>query len=192
MKHATVLEGIGIAMIFAVLCSALLFVGGAFFSTRALFSVAIGAIAAAYVLYLIWSSTLRAGRVILSFIALSAGVVLVLSGATLLEVLALALLGIWLVRSLLHHRTIAGSLLDAGLTFISFVFGAWIFLASGSLGLGVWGFLLGQSLSVLLPSFIHYPRRQADTKNLDTFERAAHTAEDALAAVIRNSGVRYT
>ena len=77
---------------------------------------------------------------------------------------------------------------DAALIVGSFAFGSWLFLATNSLSLAAWGFLLGQSLFVLAPRFTQSAAEVCTRKAQSVeskFERAAKIADTALGQVIR-------
>ena len=133
----------------------------------------------AYVLYLLRCSHARSGRVVtLAAWLLGAGLSWALA-ADLAVYLGVHLGLIWLVRSLHHQPGPLAALADLGLHLSALLAGAWAYLHSGSVFLGIWSFFLVQALFVAIPGMV--AGRGADTGDpIDPFETASRGAEAAL------------
>ena len=182
MKHPTLFEGVGLALLFSlggsILFSALSQLLSAAVTLRLLIAVA----GFGYSLYLLTRSPAHVGQ-ITAFISwiLMAGVSWFLA-ASLPMYLAMHLAAIWLIRSLYFYSSLFSALIDLLLTGLGLSSAIWAFLHTGSLFIAIWCFFLSQALFVFIPKTMRsnvgavQPEREADER----FERAHNAAQAAL------------
>ncbi len=171
-----------------VLVAAVASVSGAALYTAfiLLFSIGMGArlavtfIFSAYLVYLLWRSPNKTGRMTALFFW----------GATLLATwfldppfpwyLAIHLGAIWLIRALVFYKNIISVFADLALTALSLVATMWAYLNTHSILLALWSLFLVQALFTVIPH--QWPRKTKSTivnKN-DRFMQAHRNAEAAL------------
>lgn len=143
----------------------------------------IAATAGSYVLYLLYRSDERAGRLAVPALWLAIAVV-TWATAPGLPGFTLAHIGmLWLVRSLYFHAGITAAVLDLGLCGVGFVAALAAATASHSVFLTLWTFFLVQALFVAIPTVLPaaFPDPTADAD--ERFQRALTTAEAAVRRV---------
>jgi hypothetical protein len=176
------LEGVGVALVLSAIGAAVFIMFNPFLSAGFLLRLLISGIGLAYVLYLLWRSRERIGRVSVLAVWLLASIgIWVLYPPILLYVL-LHLLLIWLIRSLYFYSGVLPSLLDLGLTAIASLLALGAGLHTESLFLGLWSFFLCQALFVFIPSTLRRKVAGSASRNVmeDRFERAHRVAVAAL------------
>ena len=181
MKRITLMEGIGVALCFAMATIPLSIFFTLFFPTLKMRGTFI-AMVMAYLLYLVTRRVARQGRVI-TFIASGACcTALVLFSPSIAALMAGASLLIWIVRSLLLHRRPLPALLDGAVSLCACGFASGAYYSGSSIILVVWSFFLVQALFVICS-------RQSEcvaesSKSVDEFSRAHLAAEEAFAALV--------
>ncbi len=184
MKRPSFLEGVGVALITALiggLCFALL---------PALFGLAwtqhalIAGLGLGYLVYLLWRSAQRSGRLVVFLAWLTITGVAWLVSVDPLSLMAVQLGMIWLTRSLYHQPGPLAALLDLGLNLLAGLAGLAAFLHTESAALGIWSFFLVQALFVAIPAARRAERHnqgtQETTAGVDRFQVAYRSAEIAL------------
>lgn len=152
MKRPTFFEGIGVALILALIGAAAVFsLSRLFFGATPLFVLA-AAISLTYMGYLLARCDVKTGRVsvvLAWFIVTTLGLFFVssLSGFVLLQ------LGfIWLTRSLYYHNSVLAALMDFGLFALSLMIASWAWFNTESVFITLWSFFLSHALFTLIPS----------------------------------------
>lgn len=183
-KGARVLEGLVVAVFLAIAATAGFTALDLVLRSEPACRLTILAVGFVYVVYLAVRSPIRGGKTVMVLALAALAAALIVLQASVLTVVMLGLITVWLLRSVLYHRSIMGLICDGALIAVSTVFGVWLFVLSGSLGAAAWGFLLGQSLFVLLPGKGALNRASECSEHQpvvsDQFERAFKAAEEAL------------
>jgi len=131
----------------------------------------------AYLVYLLWRSPGKTGRVTaMVFWGLSL-FTLWLINPTLIIYLVTHAAAIWLIRSCLFHSGMLFTFIDLMLTTLSLVAATWAYLNTHSMLISIWLMLLIHALLGLIPSHRH----QTDSLNhSEQFIQAQRNAESAL------------
>ena len=175
------LEGVGIALVLSVGGSALFAMFNPFISAGFLLRLLINGLSFVYVLYLLWRSRERIGRVTILASWLLLSVVIWLWYPPVMLYLALHLLMIWLIRALYFYNGVLPSLMDLGLNGIASALAIGAGLHTQSLFLGLWTFFLCQALFVFIPSSLQGQRASRSPKDEeDRFEHAHRVAQAAV------------
>ncbi len=174
-------ENVLLAVVFSLVVSAAVTVRSGFFPTRWLLNMVITAIGFAYVVYLLYRSREKTGRVAVVTVWLGVALLIWLFSPSMLISLFLHTGVIWLIRALYYHNSVLIALLDLGLVVAGIGVSLWTLLHTHSLLLSVWVFFLIQALFTLLPESIAArksvrSKRQPD----DSFETAYQAAQSAL------------
>lgn len=185
MKTPTFYEGVGLALAAAVTVSVVDTTLSPLFGEYRVGRLLIAALGLGYVIYLLYRSRERVGRIttLSAWLVTAVGGWLLIPGLTLYAVLHLAML--WLVRSLYHQPGVLASLADLGLNVLALMVGTWAWLHSGSLLLGVWSFFLVQALFVAIPGW--FSKTGSVPTNHDDDERFQQASRAADAALRRLS-----
>lgn len=177
MKRPSFLEGTGVALVAALAASLGQAALGWALPTGTAARLLTLVIGTAYLLYLLYRSSERVGRVTtIALWSLATGL-LWIAGLPLSLYLSAHLCLLWLARSLYFHQVPLAALADLGLTGLSLTaaLGAW--LHTGSLFLAVWCLFLIQALFVLIPSRSGHSFRMLEE---DRFQRAHRSGEAAV------------
>ena len=179
MKRPTFLQGVGLALI-AALLGEILFVTlspllGSYSALQ--WVIALGSFS--YILYLLRASGERLGRLVTLAAWLVVTVVSMWLSPHLMAYLLAHVALLWLVRSLYFHASLFPALADLGLNILAVCAAVWATLQSGSLWLALWCFFLVQALFVMLPQKMNGMSRGGITDN-DPFEQAQRSAQSAL------------
>jgi len=186
MNRPSFFEGVGVALIVALVSAAGIFtLSSVFFSATPIYLLT-AIVSLAYIAYLLARSGEKTGRasvVLLWFVVTVSGFVFIPS----LFFFVLLQLGlIWLVRSLYYHNSIVAALLDLGLFALSLMISAWSWFNTQSVFVSVWSFFLTQALFVLIPwrgnptHGAHKSKACHATAGSDRFETAYRAAESAV------------
>jgi len=182
MKSPGFLQGVGLALVVSLSGSALFALFTQVTSTDHALRLVIALAATAYLLFLLWGSGARVGRVstVLAWGAIS-GLTWILHPG-LLPYLLIHSGMLWLVRCLYFYRSLLAALLDMGLQGLSFAAAVWALQQTGSLLLCLWSFFLVQALFVAIPPVGFRPVQAAldRTAGKSGFQRAHRSAEAAL------------
>ena len=180
MNKPKFLEGVLLALGLSLAIAALFTLMSAFFPSRWLLQAVIAAASFSYILYLLYRSKERTGRVaVVTLWMLYAMGVWLLAPSTL--ALLFAHMGaIWLVRCLYYHSSILIAVLDLGLIVLGIAASLWTLLHTHSLLLGVWVFFLMQALFSVLPEQVSPGQSNPGETSDDGFERAYASAEAAV------------
>ena len=182
MKHPVFSEGVLLALAAATLSSVAYSVLPGLFGVEWTGRALVAGLGLGYVLYLLYRSRERTGRVVtLAAWLLFAGAGWILI-TDMLVYLAMHLGLIWLVRSLYHQPGPLAALLDLALNLFAVTAGVWAYTHAGSVFMGVWTFFLVQALFVGIPSPGGKRRRDDTTRSqqTDSFQLAYRGAEAAL------------
>jgi len=150
----------------------------------------IGLLTLVYVLFLLWRSPSRSGKV-LSVASVGVFTLAVWLLPISMGVFLLAHAGfITLMRSLHYYRGVFPAILDGGLSLLAVMALLWAFYTSGSTLMGIWTYFLVHSLFVLIPRSMKQLSRDAqsardafdDTQGApwQRFEQAYANAQTAL------------
>jgi hypothetical protein len=181
MKGPTLPEGVAFALLASLAGSILLTALAGTLPSGLLLRLLLAAFGGAYVVYLLWRSRERVGRIVVAMVWIGvAATALWLSVPMPFYVLIHAGL-IWLVRALYHHSSLFPALADLCLLGFGLATALWAFVHTGTVFLGVWCFFLVQSLFVLIPSSLNRRRnpqhqRWGDEERFDCAHRNAETA----------------
>lgn len=187
MKQATLIEGIGVALVTSIAGAAGFSVLAAVFSDANVFRLVIALMTLTYVLYLLARSHERVGRVTVVFIWLTVASLNYLFVPSLLLYLVIHIGLIWLVRALYHYQGILPAMADLILTGFGLISAIWAWSVSQSLFLSFWCFFLVQALFVLIPKQFSSKTGKQEPSSLaeDKFERAHRAAELAVRKMTR-------
>ena len=180
MNKPSFLEGALLALGLSLFMAAIFTVMSAFFPTRWILQAVIAAASLGYILYLLYRSRERTGRVaVVTLWLLYAVGVWLLAPSTL--ILLFSHVGvIWLIRCLYYHSSILIALLDLGLVVLGMLVSLWTLLHTHSLLLAAWVFFLMQALFSALPEQIRSANTKLSENHADGFERAYASAEAAV------------
>ena len=173
MTRATFPAGV----VLAVLCAA---AGTAAFAvlghSPAAHRLVVALLAGSYVLYLLWTSDAKVGRV-------CTGSALAWLAEAPLGLFLFAHLGaIWVIRSCYFAASVPSALLDLGVIVLGAAGAAWAIERTQSPGLAIWTFFLVQSAFVFIPTAARTRRPDSD----DAYQSARRAA---LAAVRKMGAV---
>lgn len=152
MKRPGIFQGIVIALVLAVLSSAIFMVTRPLLGGSLVLRGLISLMSLVYVLYLLRKSTVRTGRITTVAAWLVFSISIWLWSPPLTAFLLTYTGFIWLVRSFYFHSSILTSLTDLGLCCLAVIAAAWAATQTNSLFLSVWCFFLVQALFVLVPA----------------------------------------
>lgn len=173
-------EGVIVAVILSLSVAAVFTVMSAFFPTRWLLQAVIAAASFSYILYLLYRSKERTGKVATVTLWLVFALSVWLFAPSTLVLLFTHVGMIWLIRTLYYHSSILIALLDLGLMVLAMLVSLWVLVHTHSLLLTVWVFALIQALFTLLPEQIRLPSRGTRKNPDDVFDRAYTSAEAAV------------
>ena len=177
MSRATFTAGVVLALLSAVAGAATFAVLG---HSPAAQRLVVAGLAGGYLLYLLWTSDAKVGRVV-SGVLFCTGSALAWLAEVPLGLFLLAHLGaIWLIRSCYFGTSVPTALLDLGLIVLGAAGAAWAIGRTQSPGLAIWTFFLVQSVFVFIPTLARY-RRPAS-------EDAYASARRAAIAAVRKMG----
>jgi hypothetical protein len=180
MNKPKFLEGVLLALGLSLLIAALFTVMSAFFPTRWLLQAVIAGASLSYILYLLYRSRERMGKVaVVTLWLLFAFGVWLLAPSTLILLFAHVAV-IWVIRCLYYHSSILIALLDLGLIVLGMLVSLWTLLHTHSLLLSVWVFFLMQALFSVLPEQVFSAKTKRAKNQDDGFERAYASAEAAV------------
>jgi len=180
MKRPGFFNGVGVALVLALIGGAAFAALGAVFASGPVLQFIVTCLAGTYVAYLLRHSTERSGRFatfVLWLVGAFTGWLLAPNLAVLLCAHAIL---IWLVRTLYYHEGVLTSLADLGLSCLSLASMVWAAQQSGSLFLAVWCFFLVQALFVAIPTSFSASDAPGGDRESDAFYRAYHAAESAV------------
>jgi hypothetical protein len=180
MKRPSFLEGAGVALVLAAVAGMTLTALSPPWSMQAVLYPLIAAISFAYLIYLLYRSRERIGRIAVTVFWLLGAVLLWLVQPPLPLYVAAHLGMIWLVRALYFHAGVLSALADLGLSGFSLIAGAWAAVQTGSLFMTLWTLLLVQALFVAIPASFRKGVGADETGEDDAFQRAHANAEAAL------------
>ncbi len=190
MSRPSLFSGIAVAFIVAAIAAPLLWGLQAWLTQDAALRSTIAAAFLVYLLLLIRILRTPAGSMSLfaiSLAALGAAAVVPLNLGSMSIASALALS---LSRSLLAHRRLPAAALDLSLQAPALLFGAYLHSRSGGLVLALWGFLLAQSLWVLIPvGRAREGEADGPAPKPDPFATARRRAETALERIAQEGGL---
>lgn len=181
MKTISFWEGVAFA-----LCASIS--GGiAFFGLSALVGddcalrLVISGLSVVYIIYLLYRSNERIGRITILLIWLAVLTILWLLYPPISLFLCSHLLAIWLVRSLYFYASLFAALADLCLHAFSLSAAFWACQQAGSLFLSLWCFFLVQALFVVISSRKKTNKQQANiAANTTDFNSAYQAAEAAV------------
>lgn len=181
------LEGVGVALVLSIIGGAFFTMFNLFFAPGFLLRILVAGIGFAYVLYLLWRSRERVGRVsVLSGWLLLSTAIWFFSPSFLLYVL-LHLGLIWLIRSLYFYAGILPSLLDLGLSMLALLMAVAAGLHTQSVFISLWCFFLCQALFVFIPTSLRrkavHAAGRSDGDRFETAHRVAMAAVRKLSSV---------
>jgi len=180
MNKPGFLEGVVLALVLSLLIAALFTILSAFFPTRWLLQTIIAGASLGYILYLLYRSKERAGKMAVVTLWLGFAVAVWLFAPSTLILLFAHVGVIWLIRCLYYHNSILIALLDLGLIVFGVLTSLWTLLHTHSLILAAWVFFLIQALFSVLPQQVLSAKTKAPKNQDDGFERAYAAAEAAV------------
>lgn len=181
-------EGVGVALVLSSVGAAVFAMFHPFFTAGFLVRLLLSGIGFAYVVYLLWRSRERIGRVTVIVVWMLASVVIWLFYPPIPLFMVLQLVLIWLIRSLYFYSGVLPALLDLGLNGVAALFAIGAGLHTQSLFVALWCFFLSQALFVFIPATLQRKQAMAGSGEAgeDRFERAHRVA---MAAVRKLSSV---
>jgi hypothetical protein len=180
MNKPGFLEGVVLALILSLLIAALFTILSAFFPTRWLLQSVIAGASFSYILYLLYRSKARTGKVAVVTLWLGFAVVAWIVAPSTLILLFAHVAVIWLIRCLYYHNSILIASLDLGLIVFGMLASLWTLLHTHSLLLAAWVFFLMQALFSVLPQQVFSANTKLAKNQDDGFERAYVSAEAAV------------
>jgi hypothetical protein len=176
------LEGVGVALVFSVIGAALFIMFNPLLSAGVLLRLLVNGLSLVYVLYLLWRTRERSGRVAVfaGWLLASVGTWAFYPPIVLFVLLHVGL--IWLIRALYFYNGVVPAILDLALNAGAMLLAIGAGLHTQSLFLGVWTFFLCQALFVFIPASLpRTPRTTAAVRQeADRFENAHRVAVAAL------------
>jgi len=180
MSRPGFFESIIVAVIFSVVVALVFTVMSAFFPTRWLLQALITGGSFIYILYLLYRSTEKSGRVAVATLWLVYALAAWAFAPSILIMLFAHVAAIWLVRTLFYHNSLLIAVCDLGLIIFSVLATIWTLLHTHSVLLATWVFFLLQSLYSILPEKLQAPTRQQPQAQANEFERAYSAAQTAV------------
>ena len=177
MSRATFTAGVVLAVLAAVDGAAASAVLG---QSPTAYRLVVALLAGGYVLYLLWTSDAKVGRVVAGVLFCTGSALAWLAEVPLGLFLFAHLGAIWLVRSCYFATSVPSALLDLGLIVLGAAGAAWAIERTQSPGLAIWTFFLVQSVFVFIPT-VARDRRTAS-------EDAYQSARRAALAAVRKMG----
>jgi hypothetical protein len=183
MKHpsflSTALFGLGVSVFGAILFHLL----SLLFSSDLVVRCLIAGASLIYIVWLIQQSGERVGLVTTVTVWALMSSALIWTELSLVYSLLVYIVFIWLVRSLYFYSSLLSSLVDMGLSFLSFSAALWAAAHTGNVFLSFWCFFLVQALCSAVPA--HFKGRDSGYPGAgpvldDRFQAAYRTAEAAL------------
>lgn len=182
MKQPSFLEGVGVALVAALLGSVLHTALSPIGDGDGLLRLLIAGLGLGYIVYLLIRSPERVGR-ITSLVGWGLAAVAIWLLQPSLPLFLLVHLGlIWLVRSLYFYAGLLSALADLVLTGLGLAAGIWAATHTASLFLGLWCFFLVQALFVAIPAAVNRDTAAglSHQASEDPFHYAHRAAESAL------------
>jgi hypothetical protein len=177
----TFLHGVVAAAGLAFAASALFAVATPFLGAGAVLRLAVPALAGAYLLWFFRTNRQRTGRVVTLTLWTMLAAVAWWAAPPLPVYLLVHAGAIWLVRSLYSYSGVIPAFMDLGLSALSAVALAWVFLRTGSVFLATWSFFGVQTLWIAIPARIGgRTATGAPATGNERFERASRQADAAL------------
>jgi len=175
-------EGVVLALLLSASGAALFVMFSPFIAPGFLLRALIAGSGFCYMLYLLWRSRVRVGRVItvIIWVLLSLASWLLISAFSVFLLVHLGML--WLVRAFYFHDTVLTAVLDLALGFVGLALAVAAGLHSESIFAAVWVFFLCQALFIYLPRCVGKSQTASDAVDLSA-ERFEHAHRVALAAV---------
>ena len=180
MNRPGFIEGVIVAIIFSLIVATVFTVMSAFFPTRWLLQAMITGSSFMYVLYLLYRSEEKRGRVAVASLWLVYALSVWVFAPSTLIILFAHVGAIWLVRTLFYHNSLLIASFDFGLITLSVFVSIWTLMHTHSLLLTTWVFFLLQAVFSILPEQIQARAAQASCVKDDEFERAYAVAEAAV------------
>jgi hypothetical protein len=177
--------GVAIAFVFAVVGAALFASLTPWFTASLAIRVIATALSGSYMLYLLWRSAERTGRIVTVTTWCTSAAVIGSFVPNLPLFLVAHVVLIWLVRSLYFHGSIVTALYDLGLGALALAAAIWAAKNSNSLFLTIWCFFLVHALFVVVPSGTPKSATADDGDN-QSFQRARRSADAALRRLVDN------
>ena len=177
MKRPTFFQGVGIALIAALLGEVLFVALTQLLGSYTALQMVIAIASFSYTLYLLRSSGERLGRLVTLAAWLLVTVATAWFSPHLVVYLLMHTMMLWLVRALYFHSSLLTALADLGLNALAVAAALWATLQSGSLALALWCYFLVQALFVMIPTTLAATRTTAAA---DPFEQARAAAQAAL------------
>lgn len=179
MKTPSLLSSITFAIVACVGGSILYTLLPLVFLATLSLQITIAVISASYLVFLIKSGQQRTGRVVtfICWALISVAGLWVALPITYFILIQLAM--IWLLRSIVFHRSILPSLLDLGLIAIGLLAASWALIQTDSLATALWCFFLVQSLFAYVADFKPTGKNQPAVEK-DRFQAAHRVAVDAI------------
>lgn len=134
----------------------------------------------AYVIYVMWQSRERVGRVATLVLWAVAAVGTWLAGLPLAGFVLVHVGLVWLVRSLYFYSGVLPALVDFALTALGVVFAVWAAGRSHSAVLAFWCFFLAQAFHALIPAAIAGRSAAGPSADDGRFESARRAANAAV------------
>jgi len=176
-KNPEFMEGVFVAVAASLIGTALYTLCIFLFSFEVSIKLTVTLIFSAYLIYLLWRSPGKTGRVTaMVFWGLSL-FTLWLVNPTLIIYLVTHVTAIWLIRSYFFHSGILFTFIDLILMILSLVAAAWAYSSTHSMLISIWLMFLIQALFGLIPNHQH----QTNSLNhCEQFIQAQRNAESAL------------
>jgi hypothetical protein len=182
MKRPGFLQGVGVALMAALLGEVSFVALSPLVGTLTALHLVIASASFSYLVYLLRCSGVRTGRIttLLSWLLVTTATAWLAPPLMLYVLVHVAL--IWLVRSLYFYSSLLPAIADLGLNLVAVAAVVWATTQSGSLLLALWCFFLLQALFVAIPRTMNQTASAADgdANEVDHFEQARRTAQTAL------------
>ena len=180
MKRPTFIQGVVIALGFALTGAAVFSSLTLIYTSSFVLKTLITGFAGLYVVYLLARSEERTGRVTVPVLWMAGAVLTWLLSPGIMPFLVVHVIAVWLIRSLYFHSSLLPALLDLTLCALSVVAAVATARHTHSVLLSVWSLFLVQALFVLIPEVVRSARVERDASLDEGFDRALRTAEAAV------------
>ncbi len=180
MRRPTFFQGVGIALVAALLGEVLFVAISQLLGSYTALQMVIAIASFGYILTLLRASGEKLGRLVTLAGWLLVTVATAWFSPHLVITVLMHTMMIWLVRALYFHSSLLTALADLGLSMLAVSAALWATMQSGSLLLALWCYFLVQALFVMIPPTLTASRSSATTADSDPFEQARSAAQTAL------------
>lgn len=185
MKLSLLVQQIALALVLTALALINNVVFSCFFTTEFSNKLNMSVIVFSYLVYLIWQSPIRVGKVTL--LVLNTAILFITLYATVQfnTLFLIYLIVIWLTRCVLRQSGLVTGFIDLLLCLVSSSVFYAVFIQGYGLISALWCFLLLQASHGLIPS--HKSMSTSQCQATDAFDQALQTAESAMQSLLKKT-----